>query len=46
MISKLQNKSGKMLKFMDNLEICIPSKIPGFLTRFVKIPNAINTIPN
>ena len=28
MINKLQSKSGKMLKFMDNLEICIPSKIP------------------
>ena len=47
-IQKLQSKNGKMLKFMDNLAICfleIPV-IPRFLTRFVKIPKAIDKIPN
>ena len=34
-IWKLQSKSGKMLKFMDNLVICISFKIPD---KFVKIP--------
>ena len=47
-IWKLQRKNGKMLKFTDNLAICISeiSVIPRFLRRFVKIPKAIDKIPN
>ena len=51
-IWKLQNKSIKMLKFMDTsrdlyiLRFLQIPVIPRFLTRLVEIPKVIDTIPN
>ena len=47
-IRKLHGKNSKMLKFTGNVAICIFEipVIPRFLTRYMKIPKAIDTIPN